>query len=80
VPAGIVEAIHAACDGHGILQLDTRLQIGQFVRMMAGPFAEQVAIIDQLDDNGRVRVLLEVMGRPVSISTAEQNVMPVHAA
>jgi transcriptional antiterminator RfaH len=80
VPAGIVEAIQAACDKRGILQLGARLRIGQSVRMMAGPFAEQLAIIDQLDDNGRVRVLLEIMGRRVSISTHDQNVMPVHAA
>jgi transcriptional antiterminator RfaH len=80
VPPGIVEAICAACDGRGILQLGARPQIGQPVRMMAGPFAEQLAIIDRLDDNGRVRVLLEILGRRVSISTDEQNVMPVHAA
>jgi transcription antitermination factor NusG len=44
---------------------------------MAGPFAEQLAILDELDDTGRVRVLLNILGRRVAISTEANNVLPI---
>jgi transcription antitermination factor NusG len=44
---------------------------------MAGPFAEQLAILDHLDDSGRVRVLLDILGRQVAISTEANNVLPL---
>jgi transcriptional antiterminator RfaH len=77
VPRGVIEALIAAADTHGILQLAGKLQLGAPVRLMAGPFAEQLAILDELDDTGRVRVLLDILGRRVAISTAANNVLPV---
>src|SRR5271155_2804100 len=77
VPRGVVEALIAVADARGILQLARKLQIGGPVRLMAGPFAEQLAILDDLDDSGRVRVLLDILGRQVAISTAANNVLPV---
>ena len=77
VPRGVVEALIAAADARGILQLSEKLQVGGPVRLMAGPFAEQLAILDHLDDSGRVRVLLDILGRQVAISTAANNVVPV---
>jgi transcription elongation factor/antiterminator RfaH len=77
VPHGVVEGLIAAADDRGILQLADKLKIGGPVRLMAGPFAEQLAILDHLDDCGRVRVLLDILGRQVAISTAANNVLPL---
>jgi transcription antitermination factor NusG len=77
VPRGVVEALIAAADARGILRLAGKLQVGDPVRLMAGPFAEQLAILDELDDTGRVRVLLDILGRRVAISTEANNVLPV---
>jgi len=44
---------------------------------MAGPFAEQIAILDKLDDSGRVRVLLHILGRSVAISTDVNSLLPL---
>jgi transcription elongation factor/antiterminator RfaH len=77
VPRQVVEALIATADARGILQFDDKLQIGGSVRLMTGPFAEQLAILDRLDDAGRVRVLLDILGRQVAISTAANNVLPV---
>jgi len=77
VPYGVVEALIAASDTRGILQLGDRLRVGGKVRLMAGPFAEELAILDHLDDAGRVRVLLDILGRQVAISTAANNVLPL---
>jgi transcription antitermination factor NusG len=77
VPRGVVEALIATADAHGILQLGDKLQVGSPVRLMAGPFAEQLATLDHLDDSGRVRVLLDILGRQVTISTAANNILPL---
>jgi transcriptional antiterminator RfaH len=77
VPHGVVETLIASADARGILQLAGRLQVGGPVRLIAGPFAEQLAMLDELDDTGRVRVLLDILGRRVAISTEANNVLPV---
>lgn len=77
VPSGVVEALIAVADDRGILQLADKLQVGSPVRLMAGPFADQLAILDELDDAGRVRILLNILGRQVAISTAANNVLPL---
>ena len=73
VPRGVVEALIEAADAGGIVQFGAKLQVGGPVRLMAGPFAEQIAILDNLDDSGRVKVLLQILGRQVTISTDANN-------
>jgi len=77
VPRGVVEALIEATDARGILQLGRELQQGGPVRLLAGPFADQLATLDRLDDTGRVQVLLHILGRQVAISTKMNNVLPV---
>lgn len=77
VPPGVVEALIASADARGILHLGEQLKIGSKVRLLAGPFAEQLAILEHLDDSGRVRVLAEILGRQVSVSTVASNVFPL---
>jgi transcriptional antiterminator RfaH len=77
VPRGVVEALIGATDARGILQFAEKLQVGGSVRLMAGAFAEQLAILDELDDSGRVRVLLDILGRQVAISTGANNILPM---
>jgi len=77
VPPGVVEALIEAADARGILQLGRKLRLGESVRLMAGPLAEQIAILDKLDDSGRVQVLLHILGRRVAVSTDVNNVLPL---
>ena len=67
VPDGVVEAMIAAIDGSGFLCLEESLKVGSQVRRAAGPFADQLGTLDRLDDSGRVRVLLEIMGATVPV-------------
>jgi transcriptional antiterminator RfaH len=76
VPRGVVEAMLDSIDEQGFLCLEPNLQIGAQVRLVAGPFAEQLAILDRLDDSGRVRVLLEIMGGPVPVQIAREFIIP----
>jgi transcription elongation factor/antiterminator RfaH len=60
VPEGVVEALVAAVDERQVLA-GPLLRAGQTVRVVAGPFADALAVIERLDEAGRVRVLLQVM-------------------
>jgi transcriptional antiterminator RfaH len=67
VPRGVVEALIEAADERGVLA-GPQLKAGQTVRITAGAFADQLAVIERLDDAGRVRVLLEIMGSQAPVS------------
>jgi transcriptional antiterminator RfaH len=72
---GIVETLLASTDAKGIVQFQQDLQLGSRVRLLAGPFAEQLGVLSRLDDNGRVRVLLEIMGGRVPVDTRRELVI-----
>jgi transcriptional antiterminator RfaH len=65
VPPGVVEGLIASCADSGVIRLDDGLEIGQTVRILSGPFAETLCRLAHLDDRGRVRVLLKIMGTEV---------------
>jgi len=67
VPKGVVEALAAAADDRGVLS-GPPLRAGQTVRIIAGAFADQLAVIERLDDAGRVRVLLEIVTGRVAVT------------
>jgi transcription elongation factor/antiterminator RfaH len=67
VPRGVVEAMIASVDTSGFLCFKESLVVGTQVRLAAGPFAEQLGILDRLDDSGRVRVLLDIMGAAIPV-------------
>jgi transcription antitermination factor NusG len=65
VPSGVVEAL-VISENSGLVRLDVDLEIGQKVRIVSGPFAEALCRLVHLDERGRVRVLLELMGTEVT--------------
>jgi transcription antitermination factor NusG len=73
VPAGVVEALVSAIDSSGLIVLGRDLSPGQSVRIVAGPFAGALGVLERLDGKGRVRVLLNIMGgqAPLGINRAD---------
>jgi transcriptional antiterminator RfaH len=69
VPRGVVEALMEAADARGVLT-GPPLKAGQKVRIIAGAFADKLAVIERLDDAGRVRVLLEIISGQVAVTVA----------
>jgi transcriptional antiterminator RfaH len=78
VPHGIVEALLAVTDDAGLVYLDATMRPGQKVRITSGPFAGLVGKLAATDGNGRVKVLLDVLGTEVMASGT--NLGLVHAA
>jgi transcription elongation factor/antiterminator RfaH len=76
VPArqGIVETLIQSADTAGRLKFFDPLELGQKVRLVAGPFAQALGILSRLDDAGRVEVLLEIMGGGVRVRLARSSV------
>jgi transcriptional antiterminator RfaH len=76
VPPGVVEALQDRIGADGVLEWTQALRIGQSVRISGGPFADFVGTLEQLDDAGRVRVLLDILGRSVSVALRCEALMP----
>ena len=78
-PHGVVEALIALADDRDVLRFDGdgRLAVGQKVRILAGPFAEQIGLLQRLDDNGRVRLLLDIMGGEIGVTLPSAALVPV---
>ena len=67
MPAGIVESLIAHTESN-VTRLDADLTEGQSVRILSGPFTDFVGVLSRLDGNGRVRVLLNLMGSTVPVA------------
>jgi transcription elongation factor/antiterminator RfaH len=76
VPCGVVEAILDQVDVTGTARLDAGLDVGDEVRVLSGPFADLVGTLNRLDDNGRVRVLLDIMGKSTPVTLPRSALMP----
>ena len=78
VPRGVVEGLIAWVDGRGVLRFDRagRLTVGQKVRILAGPFAERIGLLQRLDGNGRVRLLLDIMGGRIGVTLPSATLVP----
>jgi transcriptional antiterminator RfaH len=76
VPRGVVENLIAAADLDGNVRFDFHLKEGQTVKVTAGPFAELVGQLERLDDHGRVRVLLEILGGRVRVALPQNLLAP----
>jgi transcription elongation factor/antiterminator RfaH len=79
VPPGIVETLIASTGPDGLLQLrlGPHLKVGDSVRLTQGPFAEYLGTLDRLDESGRVRVLLDMLGRQVPVLAEGHHVRSV---
>src|SRR5262245_42077915 len=78
VHRGIVETMIASVDDTGLLCFQRDLTVGANVRLIAGPFAEQLGILDRLDGDGRVRILLNLMGTTIPVQAPRDYAVAVN--
>jgi transcription elongation factor/antiterminator RfaH len=76
VPEGIMEGLIKACDNNCVFRTPHLYECGQDVRMAAGPFADVVGTFDKMDGEDAVRVLLDIMGRRVSVHAKLEALLP----
>ena len=71
IAASMVQAIRAREDSSGAVCVAPQgLQKGDRVRVREGAFAEYTALLEEVSDDKRVILLLDLMGRSVRISVA----------
>jgi transcription elongation factor/antiterminator RfaH len=75
VPIGIVESLIERSKDT-LTRLDADLVKGQQVRILTGPFADFVGMLDRLNEAGRVRVLVEMMGTAVPVTLHRSALAP----
>ena len=76
VPVGVVETLIMSADRAGRLRFAQDLRKGQKVRLINGPFAEALGVLDRLDNKGRIEVLLDIMGKGVRVRLQREWVEP----
>ena len=73
MPNGIVENIRARETASGLIQIKPAFRRGQPVIVSEGAFLDQVGLFERTDDNERVTILLNLLGREVRVK------VPTHA-
>jgi transcription elongation factor/antiterminator RfaH len=76
VPEGIVETLIRNSDEANLTLFSSGLTAGRTVRILSGPFADFVGTLERLDDAGRVRVLLDMMGTAVPVALRRTAICP----
>ena len=77
VPVGIVEDMQRRISPDGAMDWTSSLKIGDQVKISDGPFAAFIGTLEKLDASGRVRVLLDLLGRSVTVSLRAETITPV---
>jgi transcriptional antiterminator RfaH len=65
IPQDFMTALLSRCDGNGLLLAPDELALGDTVQILTGPFAGLVSRIDHLDQQERLHLLIQVLGRQV---------------
>jgi transcriptional antiterminator RfaH len=70
VPPQVVRSLRAREDDNGYVKLEKRpkFALGDKVRVIAGAFAENLALFEGLADRDRIVILLDMLGRKVCVS------------
>lgn len=77
IKPGIVETLVASTDAEGILEFVDPLKPGMTVRLRAGPFAEQLGVIERLDGRNRLVLLMSLMGGQVRTGVSRDMILKV---
>ncbi len=76
VPDGVVEEIRQREDTRGLVLIAPSYQPGQKLRVLSGAFADQVGMFECTSDERRVVLLLEMLGRRLSVRVPAESVAP----
>lgn len=77
LPNGFVENLRTDIERGDFLFPEDRLVPGNRVRILDGPFSELVGTLMSLSSRERVTLLLDVLGREISIVMSRESVAPV---
>lgn len=75
-PVGVVETLILSSYTAGQLRFVEAYEVGQAVRLVAGPFAQSLGVLERLSSKERVEVLLNIMSGAIRVSVARDWIEP----
>jgi transcriptional antiterminator RfaH len=72
-----VEALMQMTRSDGRVSFSSAMAAGDKVRFLTGPFADLVGSLEHLDEGGRVRVLLNILGRETAVKADASQLLPL---
>lgn len=66
-PDWVVDGLRGREDGLGLVEVCSSFVKGERVRIATGPLYDKLGVFDHADDNDRVIVLLDLLGRQVRV-------------
>ncbi|MGB3830658.1 MAG: transcription termination/antitermination NusG family protein [Mesorhizobium sp.] len=76
VERGFVEALKTKVGADGIIDFSSGFKRGDCVELVDGPFARQIGSLVDLDDRGRVTVLMKFLATHVPVRTTVDKLAP----
>jgi transcriptional antiterminator RfaH len=73
IPTTFIENLMTRCDLSGKLLPIKKFRKGDQVKVIKGPFADLIAIIEQYETKQRIWILMDLMGRKTKIQTPSDN-------
>lgn len=80
VPTGVVEGLQQYCDDEGAIHWQDDVRPGQRVQIVDGALTELIGRLERLDSLGRVRVLLDILGRQTPILLPRGSIISAEGA
>ena len=77
VPLDLMSALMLRCDADSKLLPPKRLNKGDAVQLLAGPFSDYIAKVETIDAEQRVWVLMELMGQIARISVESNQLQTI---
>lgn len=79
VPGDFMDALRGTIDRDGHVTVpDSGLRPGSKVRLIAGPFVDCVGTLLHMAANGRVSLLMSILGQEISTVVPRQMLVPAH--
>lgn len=76
MPQDAMGQLFARCDNGIMARSSDIFAPGKAVRIVSGPFAEMMTSIETLDERGRVRVLLDILGSKTPVTLTFESIEP----
>lgn len=76
LPKALINGLIERCDENSVLKPPDKLEPGESIRILTGPFSNYIATVENLSTPERVRVFIDLMGRSaraeISVSEVER--------
>ena len=76
VPSSFIKNLMYRCDHSGKLLPIKKLQKGEKVKVLKGPFANFIATVETYESDQRIWILMDLMGRKTKIQTPLDTLQP----